>query len=64
MKINIPKNCVIINGTCYEAVHIEDPDCDGCIFFEKYECECDGMCQKVFNDISVKFIKTDIVIND
>ena len=32
MKIEIPDNCIIINGECYEMTEDDKLECDGCVF--------------------------------
>jgi hypothetical protein len=50
MKINIPENCIIINGTIYALVD-EGPDCTGCVFKDenKASCEYGTPCITIFS---------------
>ena len=67
MKINIPENCIIINGTIYEAYRDEDPNCEGCEFDTNTvgrPCEYGFPCQIIFGEWQLKFKRVSPLIND
>jgi hypothetical protein len=64
MKINIPENCIIINGTIYEAVHDESPECEGCVFCNNNTCYGNSPCTSIFSDWQIKFKRVSPLIDD
>lgn len=66
MKINIPDNCVIIAGVCYELVEGGDGDCEGCAFKNGRVRGCDyyAPCVNIFCEYNTIFKKVEIVTND
>ena len=63
MKINIPENCIIINGTIYALVD-EGPDCTGCVFLDDNGNNCDGEmpCVTIFSAYNGIFKKVSPLI--
>ena len=67
MKIEIPDNCIIINGECYEMVLDGTFECHGCVFEQNPQHGgCDGSCPciNIFGNERGKFLKKEIVTNN
>lgn len=66
MKINIPDNCVIIAGICYELVEKDDGDCEGCAFKKERGrgCNYEAPCVNIFSEYNAIFKEVEIVTND
>lgn len=59
MKIEIPDNCIIINGVCYEMTEDDKLECDGCVFNTPGKnggCSADCPCLNIFNNEKGKFV--------
>jgi hypothetical protein len=56
-KADTPRNCIIVDGSCYEAVQYEGyPFCDGCAFETENEgCKGKQPCINLFNDWQIRF---------
>ena len=66
MKINIPENCIIIAGVCYELIADGTEDCAGCVFKDenKAGCEYEAPCINLFSEYSGVFKEVSPIIND
>lgn len=67
MKIEIPDNCIIINGVCYEMVEDDNFECKGCVFEKnpQHGCfDCGYPCTNIFGNERGKFLKKEIVTNN
>lgn len=59
MKIEIPENCIIINGVCYEMVEDDSLECKGCVFEQNPQHGgCNGKCPciNIFDNEKGKFV--------
>lgn len=66
MKINIPENCIIINGVLYELVEQDNGDCVGCAFKKESSrgCNYEAPCVNIFSTYNAIFKRVSPLIND
>lgn len=65
MKIEIPENCIIINGICYEMIEDDSLECKGCVFEKNPQhFDCGYPCINIFGNERGKFVKKEIVTNN
>ena len=66
MKIEIPENCVIVAGVCYELVEKGDGDCVGCAFKKESSrgCNFEAPCVNIFSTYNAIFEEVEIVTDN
>lgn len=66
MKTEIPKNCIIINGVCYEMIEDGSFECKGCVFERSPRhggCDAECPCINIFGNDRGKFVEKAIITN-